>query len=727
MSRSRRLRGMQFLGVSTAALAFAIPAVGQEGDDQQARLGTVTVTAERRAETAQSVPVAVTALDSEALQSRQIVDVQSLKSVVPNVVIEDVPGGSSSIKLFLRGVGTDNPVFSGDGAVGVYIDDVFIARAIGANFDLYDIDRVEVLRGPQGTLYGRNSSAGALKIQTADPVLDEDVMKAEFGVGNNGQIEAKAAVNAPLVDDKLAARLSVFSSSHDPLQTNLVDGSEAYDKNIHGGRAKLLWAAAPTVDVLLSADFVRERALPNVAVSFRDEDLDFDGEPEYRFDGDLLTYESALSDIFQDIDNFGLSAKVNWALSDTVELTSITAYRDLFFQIRDDVDGTVASRFEPNQRLDNSTFSQEFNLSGGTDRFDWVTGLYYFEEESDFLWDLTVFANLGAPQNFQFFNQKTEAYALFGQATFDLTDRLSLTGGLRYTEETKDFSAEGYIETGPQPVRGGDPVGTLDWTFADDITFDNVSYRLAADFALTDQALVYASYSTGYRSGGFNGGARSLAEVSAPPFAEETVDTAEIGLKSDWADGRLRFNATYFVSDFQDLQEASLRAGGFATETSDAEINGVEIEAQALVTDGFVLGLQAGTLDGEVDGTGQEVKYTPDLTYTLTADWTQPLANGGELFASASYAYEDEYFINVENQPEVAVPEHEIVDARIGYRLPGGRWEIELAARNLFDEAYPTHGFFINLPAPPAGPGPLSTISFPNKPQMVIARVRLNM
>ncbi|MCA8901796.1 MAG: TonB-dependent receptor, partial [Hyphomonas sp.] len=676
----------KLIGVSALALAAALPGIAQEQDDDTARLGTITVTAERKAESIQDVPVAVTALDGAGLDARQIAEVQSLRTIVPNIVIEDVPGGGSSVKLFLRGVGTDNPVFSGDGAVGVYIDDVFIARAIGANFDLYDVDRVEVLRGPQGTLYGRNSSGGALKIQTADPVMNETSIKGELAAGNLGQIEAKAAFNLPVVQDKLAARVSLFSSSHDPLQENIIDGSGAFDKNIQGGRAKLLWSAAPNVDVLLAADFVRERSLPGAAVSFRDEDLNFDGIVDYPFNGDLYDFYSAIDNPSQSVDNSGLSAHVNWVLANGMNFTSISAYRELDFGVRGDSDGTVVARFEPNQRLANQTFSQEFNLSGESDRFNWLGGLYYFQEQNDFLWDLTVFGNLGAPQNFQLFDQSTEAWAVFAQATFDLTEKLSLTGGLRYTEETKDFHADGYDKTGPDVSQGGTPTGTLAWTFDDSKDFDNTSYRVSADYAFTDNILGYVSYSTGYRSGGFNGGARSLAQVSAAPFEDETVDTSEIGVKSDWANGRLRFNATYFSSDFKNLQEAALQGGGFSTVNSDAEISGLEIEASALVTENFRIGFQGGTLDSEIKQNGNRAKYTPELSYSLTADYNRPLANGGEFFASGSASYEDDYYQGVDNDPVRIIPEHTVVDARVGYKLPGDQWEIELAAKNLFDE-----------------------------------------
>lgn len=703
-------------------------AQAQNADTGVSALEEIIVSAERRSESVQSVPIAITALDSDALDSLQITELQNLKVITPNVVIEDVPGISSSVKLTLRGVGTDNPVFSSDSGVGLYVDDVFIARALAANLELVDIDRVEVLRGPQGTLYGRNSSAGALKIQTANPVLDENILLGQIGFGNEGQQEVKGALNAPIIEGKLAARIAMFSSSHDNLQRNLLDGSGSNDKNVHGGRVKLLWDAAPNLNVLLSADFVRERALPNTGVSFRDEDYDFDGVTDYVYDGSLYTYESRLSDIFQDADNMGVMGRVEWDISDKLTLTSISGYRDLEVSVRAEVDGLAVSRFEPHQRLDNSQFSQEFNLSGTHDRINWISGVYYFEEENDFLWDLTVFGNNGAPQSFQLFNQETEAYAAYGQMTYDLTDRVSLAGGVRYTKETKDFDADGFIKTGPQAIRGGTPSGSPAFSFSDDLSFNHTSYRLAADFAVSDDALLYASYSTGYRSGGFNGGARSLAEVSALPFDEETVDTAEIGLKSTWIDGRVRVNAAYFMSDFENLQEASLRASdGFSTDTDDAEISGVEIEASAHIIDGFIIGAQMGTLDSELDSTGNRVKNTPELSYTLSASYEREVSSGGTFFASGSWSYEDSYFTNVDNQAEVVIPEHDNLDLKIGYRFPNDRWEVELAAKNVLEEEYPTHGFFLDIPPPPNGPGPLSRVKFPNKPRMVMLRIKFEM
>ena len=719
----------QILGLAIFVLAGGMPAYGQSeaAEEGRTKLEEIVVTAQRRSESAQSVPVAMTALTSDALDARQITELQNLKVIVPNIVIEDVPGISSSVKLTLRGVGTDNPVFTADSGVGLYVDDVFIARALAANLELVDIERIEVLRGPQGTLYGRNSSAGAIKIQTANPVMDENMMLGQIGFGNEGQSEVRGAFNAPIIEGKLAARVAMFSSSHDTLQKNLIDGSGSYDKNVHGGRAKLLWDIAPDFNLLLSADFIKERALPNSGVSFRDEDYNFDGVVDYVYDGSLYTYESRLSDIFQDSDNMGISARAEWNISDTLMLTSITAYRDMQVSVRAEVDGLPISRFEPHQRLDNSQLSQEINLAGSLDRLNWVGGVYFFQEENDFLWDLTVFGNLGAPQNFQLFNQETEAYAVYGQATYDLTERLSFTGGLRYTNETKEFLADGFAKTGPQAIRGGTPTGTPAFSFADDVSFDNTSYRLALDYAATDDVLIYASYSTGYRSGGYNGGARTLSAVSEPPFGEETVGTAEVGIKSTWADGTVRVNASYFKSDFENLQEASLRGGGFSTDTNDADISGIELEASAILFDGFTLGVQVGTLDSELASTGKRVKNTPELSYTLIADYEKGLANGGTFFGSGSWSYEDDYFTNVDNQPEVVIPEHDVLDLRVGYRFPGDRWELELSAKNVLEEEYPTHGFFIDLPRPPSGPGSLSTVRFPNKPRMLMARIKFNM
>lgn len=722
------------LGPKIAGVALTMFAVSPETFAQvkgekkeELRLEEIIVSAERRSESIQSVPIAVTALDKEALEAGQITELQNLKVVVPNIVIEDVPGISSSVKLTLRGVGTDNPVFTSDSGVGLYIDDVFIARALAANMELVDIDRIEVLRGPQGTLYGRNSAAGAMKIQTANPDMNEDMFFGQIGFGNNGQAEVKGALNAPIIEGKLAARIVMFSSSHDPLQKNLIDGSGSYDKNVHGGRAKLLWDISPNMNLLLSADFVKERALPNSGVSFRDEDYDFDGTIDYVYDGSLYTYESNISDIFQDSDSEGVTAKFEWDISDTLKLSSISAYREMEVSVRAEVDGLTVSRFEPHQRLDNSQFSQEFNLSGTYERFNWIGGLYFFQEENDFLWDLTVFGNLGAPQNFQLFNQETEAYAVYGQATYDLTNEISITGGVRYTRETKDFVADGFTKTGSQAPRGAIPVGTQAFSFSDDVEFENTSYRLALDYRTAENVLLYTSFATGYRSGGFNGGARSLAAVSEPPFEEETVETAEVGIKSTWVDGRLRLNATYFQSDFENLQEASLRAAGFGTDTDDAEISGIEIEGSAVLFDGFIVGLQLGTLDSELDSTGKSVKNTPEYTYTFTADYEIDLSNGGAFFASGSWSYQDEYFTNVDNQVEVVIPEHDNLNLRMGYRFPGDRWELELAAKNILEEEYPTHGFFIDIPPPPSGPGPLSTVKFPNKPRMIMGSIKFKM
>lgn len=683
-------------------------------------LEDIVVTAERRAVGQQSVPLAISALSADALAERQVSTLEDMNALVPTLIVDPVPGGPSAGKIYIRGVGTDNPVFTGDSAVGIYFDDVFVARAQGVLFDFFDLERIEVLRGPQGTLYGRNSSAGAVKIVTRKPEMGENSFEGTAGYGSYNQVELRGAANVA-VADTLAARFALSYGRRDGLQRNVLDGSPALDKNAFGARAHLRWIPSSDWNILLSGNYFRDTSLPSGAVDF-----------SRTTEPDLLRFASANLPIQQSTDSKGLTIDVVHD-GPVVSFRSLTGYRKLDWGVRSDVDGTEQNRFEPHQFLNQKQLSQEFTFSGKSEKADWLIGAYYFHEKQSFLWDLNVFENLGIPQQYTIFSQDTDALALFSQATLRISDVFSVTGGVRYSWEKKDFVAEGFFQAADAPIPefGQPPLASApQFEFADAKDFEDITWRIALDAQLNEATLVYLSASKGFRSGGFNGGARSLAEAAAPPFRSENVFTYELGLKADFANRRLRTNLALFTSDFENLQEASLRGEGeFTTETADARIRGFEFEVFARPNERIDMSLGGSFLDSRILSGAQEgnrVKYTPNFQSAFNLGYSLLSNDAGELRINTTVTYTDSYFINVENISTVAIPSFWNWDARIGWKARQGRWFVEGSVRNITDERRPTHGFDLNV-GPPPPLGPLSRVLFPNEPRTFLFTVGIRL
>ena len=691
---------------------------------------TVVVTAQKRSEDIQKVPIAVTALTGADLEARGIVDVKDLSSSIPNVNIDQVTGAQAAVKFFMRGVGSDNPVFSGDPAVGVYYDDVYVARAIGAMFDLFDVDRVEVLRGPQGTLYGNNSPGGALKIVTAKPDLDRIIVKGDATVGSYNQRDGSLAVNLPIIDDKLGMRMVLTTRNHDGYQTNLATGAKAGDQGQTSGRIRLLAKPNSDLEILVGADFARARDVPGEAVNFggysNGQFVDLFTQPGF----DKRDFYSALPS-YEHMDTAGGNANVLYHMG-WADLRSITGYRSLRYELLGDVDGSIRSNFEPHQRLAESEITQELNLSGSAGPLKWLVGAFYMHERNDFLWDVKVFQSLGLPQTFQVYHQDTDNFALFTGEEWAVTKRLTLSGGLRYTAETKDFKVKGYNTT--VSVYEGMPQGTLasgvdprtgltvPFDFDRKKTWDAWQWRAAANYNVTDDAMAYVSAARGFRSGGFNGGARTVAQALADPFEPEFVTTYEGGVKTDWWSHRLRVNATYFYSDYCNIQEAYLTNGGFGTVTANATIQGLELETQLIPLEGLNIYGTLGTLSSHIDSTSNVLKYVPHYEFTLGFDYHFPFTSWGDAYFGATYYNTDKYSVTASVDPALMAQAWADVSAKIGFETNDGHWRFELSGKNLTDEYHIYNGFDLRV-GPPPPLGYLSTVRYPNDPRTISFKV----
>ena len=686
---------------------LAAPAMAQDGGEPDARrLGSVTVTAQRVEENLQDVPVAVTALSSEQLEDKQVLNIRDLTAQVPNINIATNTGTASAARIFLRGVGEDESRGAVDQAVGIYVDGVYIGRSVGSLFDVVDLESLEVLRGPQGTLYGRNTIGGAIKLTSVRPQF-ENSGSVSATLGNYDRVEIKGTGNFVL-GEKTAIRVTGFSRERDGFHDVIPNGELAGQGREGVGaldtvalRASLFHEFNDDWSVLVAIDHTDDNSDP----------LPDSVDPDQDADGDIFTIEPAPGNMCaaddtglgcftgydQSLQSSGISATIEGTCGN-LEFTSITGYREL----EDELVTRIGLVY--NQMTDQDQFSQEFTIaSDAADNFTWLAGVYYFEE--DLQLD-TVFA-------FPFsVASTTESFAIFGQGTYQLNDQLSLTGGLRYTDESKDFDG---ANLAPFPPFNG-------FTRMDTADFENVSYTVGADYRVNDNVLGYAKFSTGFKSGGWSPDAFSGTAVFLP-VEEETLDSFEVGLKSDWND-TVRLNVAAFFNQYEGLQiGASVPGLGFTRfNVDETEISGIEVEGAWQITDSFQINGNLGLLDAEYtsltgdqarglannlanpiagcDGVdpavdqeiiacalGLDLKNAPEYKATIGALYTQPFYQG-ELIFSADASFEDDTWSLVANAPENAFIEIDtLINARIKYEDDSG-WSLAAFGRNLTDEEY---------------------------------------
>lgn len=679
--------------------AFAAPVLAQEDDgDDARRLGAVTVTAQRVEENLQDVPVAVTALSAEQLEDKQVLNIRDLTAQVPNINIATNTGTASAARIFLRGVGEDESRGAVDQAVGIYVDGVYIGRSVGSLFDVVDLESLEVLRGPQGTLYGRNTIGGAIKLTSVKPQF-ENSGKFSATFGNYSRQEFKATGNVQLADST-AFRITGFTRERDgfhelnpngPLAGNARDDVGALDTL--AVRASIYHEFTDNWNLLVAVDHTDDRSdpIPDSAVPGQDADNDiFTIEPLPGTTcppGGLLPL-GCFSEYDQELQSTGIMAKIEGDVGG-LDFTSISGYREL----EDELSTRIG--FPYSQETSQNQFSQEFTLGQtGKGPLDWLVGLYIFQED----------LNLDTVFIFPFaIESQTDSVALFGQGTYNVNDQLAITGGLRGTIEDKSFEGQGPFGFGR----------------TDDADFENISYTLGADYRFNESVLGYAKYSTGFKSGGWSPDAFSPTAIFLP-VEEETLDSFEVGIKSDFSD-TVRINAAAFFNQYEGLQIGATVPGlGFTRfNVDETEISGIEVEGVWQVTDSLQINGNLGLLDAEytsltgdqarglsnngagcpagVDpandaqviscALGLNLKNAPEYKATIGALYTQPVYQG-ELIVSADASFEDDSWSLVANSPAHAFIEIDtLINARVKYADDRG-WSVAVFGRNLTDEEY---------------------------------------
>lgn len=640
-------------------------------------LEQVTVTAQKFRQSEQQVPIAISAFNADELDRRQVFSLQDVKYLVPNLYLEENLSNTGTPKIFMRGIGQANSAFSFDSPVGIYVDDVYYPKEVGSMVDFFDVDRIEVLRGPQGTIYGRNSSIGAIRIITKKPPLETADAIGDVTFGSEHQRNARIAVGVPLVQDKVGLRVAFNSKYNDGFQSDTVNGDRADSDDSNAVRAQLLTKVNDNLSVTVRGDYLRDDSRPPVAMNFQHNDLS------------ALRYQSELSysqgTARSRLETFGSSVTVDWSLGDD-KLTSISAWRGVNTVNAFDSDGTVQASFEvPHSDLNDRSITQEVFVTGphlASLPINWVGGIFYLHETTGYLWSLQIFA----PPSRQNFSQRVDSVAGYFQGTYHITDKLAATAGGRYTTEHKDFDVLSNLAD-----------GSFDFAFSDHhLVTDRATWRGALDYQLQSAIMLYASAATGFRSGGLNGNATALADVTGGAFQPEDTLMYEAGIKSEFLDHRLRVNADYYYGDYDHLQEAVVEQNGSVSNVNNtAYVNGLELQTQVIPFAGMTVSADVGTLRDTIAHSNTTLPDAPRLTWNLTATYSHELAALGVMSGTVSFSHTGSSFEDAANTPILAVAAHDNLDANLSLSTPDDHWLFTLAGYNLTDKIYPIGGFYI--------------------------------
>jgi iron complex outermembrane receptor protein len=758
-------------------------------------LQEVVVTAQFREERLQDTPIAITAVTSEMLRERSQTSIWEITNQAPNVQLRPSPAAfGPGLNAFIRGIGQDDFSFAFEPGVGLYVDDVYYSTLHGSVLDMLDLERVEVLRGPQGTLAGRNSLGGSIRLITRKPTGDGPGY-LEVGVGRFNKVDVRGAAEFTLVPDKVFARVAGVSRHKDGYQervdfacangyptsaayptglptnvgsspTNCVLGT-AGGQSYTGGRVSVRILPTDFWEIQLAADVTDDnsevqantlraaRATTNIPdygpqfvptnpfvtySSFCDNGLAQNGAT-----ATLNPYGSFCIPPVNSIESRGFSANMTFRLSDTLSLASISAYREYQAEFAEDADGSPL----PAETVMNQTFhhgfQQELRLNGtlGSGLLDYTFGLFYFEQTNRN--SNRVDIPYAGGRIFDFTGNDpvaSDTQAAFLHTVWSLTDAASLTVGARYTEESKEYLFNRLNPNGTvNPIVGG-LTGVLG-----QYEGDNFDYRVSLDYRFGEELLAYTTYSTGFKGGGVN--PRPFFASQAVPFDKETLDTAEIGFKSDLLDRRLRLNAAFFYSWYDDMQLVPLSCADISPfpgapcaaprNLADSEIYGAELEATFRPADGWTIDAQLSYIEFEYKRVGLNVssgidltdpavlnpttgalaidpnadapEVTPNLKASLGIQYEFPIGNWGSLVPRFDYYYQDdaEGLAGSTASPTAVVESYNTVNARLTWKSSDQKWETSLLVTNLTDERYfyntfdllALAGFANAQPAPP--------------------------
>ncbi len=731
--------GVSGFAIHGGSVAFAQTEPTAEED-------AIVVTARRREESLQDVPIAVSSYSEAQLAASGAQDITAISQTTPNVTLENSRATNSTLTAFIRGVGQQDPIAGFEQGVGIYLDDVYLNRPQGAVLDVYDLERIEVLRGPQGTLYGRNTIGGAVKYVTRRIDADDATLRTRLAVGSFNQTDVVLSGSVPITDTfRLGG--AVASLNRDGFGTNLTTGEENYNKDVFAARVSAEWE--PTADLLfrISADHIEDNSAPRQGHRLLASAISGSSPLSNVYDTEAgITVSSPLHG--NSVEGTGGQLQIDWSPTDALTFRSITAYRHDKSEAPIDFDSTAARTIDAPAIYTNEQFSQELQLIYEGDRLTFVGGAYYLDANAFNAFDVLF----TSATSFTLGDVDTRTWAIFGELTWNLTDALSLTLGGRYTEDERTthvqrntylgvyspyFGNAAAVNITPTLIVGGQQVSP---NFHGSRTDEAFTPRVILAWEANDDLNLYASYSQGFKGGGFDPrGDFTNADVRQG-FLPEFVDSYELGAKASLWDGRVRINSDVFFAEYSDVQipGSVIVVGppvsfvGTVTNAGAAEIYGLEFEGTAQFTDALSAALSFGYIQAEytefvvggVDLSSQrDVQNTPDWTGSGSLTYAIPLQIGptpGRLAFTGSAAYRGET-----QQFELAIPlldqpDYWLYDASIYWTSDNDRWRVGVYGRNLADERYITSGY--NFPGAATDN---SVLAFYGNPRTISAAVEL--
>ncbi|MBB4659610.1 TonB-dependent receptor [Parvularcula dongshanensis] len=721
------------LPCSALAQSTTVPDEGAAGVED-----TIFVTARRRGESLQDVPVAVTALQGEQLEALGTPDITYVAQTVPNTTLEVSRGTNTTLTAFIRGVGQQDPVAGFEAGVGIYVDDVYLNRPQGAVLDIYDVERIEVLRGPQGTLYGRNTIGGAVKYVTrrlgSEPALE---LRGTYGTFNQADLVAKA--EAPLTDTlRVGAAFGTFN--RDGFGKNLTTGEENYDKEILSARGTVEFEPSDVLFLRATADWLKDTSSPRGG---------------HRPIVGLVSGAPVLDDVYDtrggiegpnETEAWGISLSAELELTDALSLKSITAWRDDETETQIDFDALPQVDVDVPAIYNNDQFTQEVQLTYEGDAVQGVAGVYYIDANAYDTFDV-VLGTTGLALGLPGLNANTtgdvdtKSWAVFGDFSFDLERMMGWQGfelslGGRYTEDKRsaDVLRRTFIGGRTEPLGGMNPTliaTTSDFQGAE--TFDDFSPRVSLSYAPNGDNDLYVSYSQGFKGGGFDPRGQSTDAIDFDGdgdvddadifdfflFEPEEVDSYEAGWKSQAMDGRLTNNVAVFFADYKNVQIPGSAGGtdpvtgaptfvGITTNAGAAEFFGVELEGTAVFSedltgagDRLSASYSLGYIDadytefvvaGEDVADERVVQNTPKWSGALQTNYTRPVGAGELSFLTVTSFKDSTNQFEVPNSL-IDQPSYFLFDASLVWTEESGRWQVGLHGKNLFDRQYRVSGY----------------------------------
>lgn len=720
---SKTARALHF---APLLLSVAVAATAQEGQNRLA-LEEVIVTAQKKEESLQDTPISIAAFSQEDLARQGISAIDDLQGKVPSLNLTPFPTQNTSLRLFIRGVGAGDIQVTQDPAVGIYIDQVYIGRATGLALELADLAQIEVLRGAQGTLFGRNSIGGAINMTTIRPEAGAFSFQQELGGGNFDLFRSKTSLNVPITGS-LAMRAVFLYKEKDGFVDNDGPGRDFMDGKDEGGKLDFLWEANEDWSVRYTFDYSRSEFVSPTFQAVEGAALSELFEIPVSSDRlDTLSTKDQMRTSDSAVNGHALAITRQW---DHFTFKSITAYRDFeYYEFSDLESGSPSEQLWLNAnggieltgqrgKLEQDQLSQEFQFLGNSGHnFDYVLGLYYFDEDATKKGGQRSRVLVPQPDQINNIDVENEAWAVYAQSNWTpavLDNRLTITTGIRYTEDDR-FAGRTFL-------LDPDPDGNS-FTATPGNDFQNISYTLVGSYAATDDINTYLKLATGYKAGGYN--IRASNEASyVRGFDEETITTVELGLKSELANGRVRLNAAAYFSQWEDMQLnlADLSTPADVRDTNvfnagESEISGLELDLMALLTEGLTFTLAYAYLDTEFtevsapdnpEVSEDDFVFTnaPEHQYTLGLNYYYPLSFAG-LTASLNYYWVDERFdtqkaFEAENGSAV-IDDYGVLGGYLGLSEislgNAGSLEVSVWGRNLTDEEYFTSAPIILQPA----------------------------